>query len=68
MKTDNEKTDSKKTKKRYVVTESKNCGKLHRFHVVDTVEKRLIRGQLSKENAIGLEGFLNGKPHKKKEM
>lgn len=52
--------------KRYIIKESKN-GKLNRFHVYDTEKKVLVRGQLSKFWAIGLEGILNKKPHKKRD-
>jgi len=54
-------------KKRYVVKEAKG-GKLRRFFVWDNEENQLKRGQLEKEHAIGLEGMLNGKPHKQKEI
>jgi len=51
---------------RFTIKESKNTGKLSRFHVWDNERKCLVRGQLTKELAIGLEGYLNGKPHKEK--
>ena len=57
----------KANKKQYIVTESKNTGKNNRYHVVDTLTGNLVRGQLDKERALGLEGFLNGKPHKLKD-
>jgi len=50
---------------RYVVKEGKG-GKLTRFFVWDNEKQTLKRGLLSKENALGLEGMLNGKPHKEK--
>ena len=53
--------------KRYVITESKNSGKMRRFHVVDTQTGNIAKGQLEKTEALEIEGKLNGKPHKKKE-
>jgi hypothetical protein len=50
---------------RYIIKESKS-GKTNRFHVWDNEEKRLVRGQLPKFSAIGLEGILNKKPHKER--
>ena len=52
---------------RYKITESKN-GKLNRWHVVDTATGNLVKGQMPKTDALELEGKLNGKPHKKKEV
>ena len=56
-----------KKKKRYVITESKNTGKMRRFHVIDTNTGNLVRGQLDKSSALEIEGTLNKKPHKMKE-
>ena len=50
---------------RYLVKEAKG-GKLKRFYVWDTQLNQLKRGQMEKKYALGLEGFLNGKPHKEK--
>ena len=50
---------------RYTVKEEKN-GKIERFYVWDKEERRVKKGKLKKEDAIGLEGTLNGMPHKEK--
>lgn len=52
----------KTSNKRYIIKESKG-GKLDRYNVFDTQEKRIIMGKLNKFNALGLEGKLNEKPH-----
>lgn len=39
-------------------------GKNDRFYVFDTTEKRVAKGKLSKEEALGVEGTLNGRTHK----
>jgi hypothetical protein len=49
--------------RRYEVREARG-GKTDRYYVFDTLEKRVAKGKLSKEAALGYEGTLNGKPHK----
>jgi hypothetical protein len=52
--------------KRYILTENHASGKTNRYNVFDTKEKRVVKGKLSKSDALELEGNLNEKPHKKK--
>ena len=51
--------------KRYTIVENKKSGKYARYNVFDTIEKRFVKGTMFKYDALGLEGTLNEKPHKK---